>query len=157
MNIIHFFVVVVKGFCNKNTIFCKIFLLAHDMLCRNMANGRTRSRFRTFARGEYSAEKPSKIYAEQVVMKMLKGCQKQMVVLRGKSGDIFEEAYFILRAGAGASGLPEMLCEANRIVEATKPCREKKNGVPSHVKSFIFFVVGIAVGAGLVLLSVSVA
>ena len=88
---------------------------------------------------------------------MLKGCQKQVVVLRGKTGDIFEEAYFILRAGANASGLPEMLCEANRIVEATKPCREKKKGVPDHVKGFIFFAVGLAVGAGLVLLSVSVA
>ena len=127
------------------------------MLCRIVTNIRARSRFCTFVRGEYSAEKVSTIYAEQVVMKMLKGCQKQMVVLRGKSGDIFEEAYFILRAGAGASGLPEMLCEANRIVEATKPCREKKNGVPAHVKSFVFFAAGIAVGAGLVLLSVSVA
>ena len=90
-------------------------------------------------------------------MKMLKGCQKQVVVLRGRNGDMFEEAYFILRTGAPVSGVPEMLCEANRIVEATKPCRERKKGVPDHVKCFMFFAVGLLVGAGLVLLSVSVA
>ena len=90
-------------------------------------------------------------------MKMLKGCQKQVVVLRGRNGDMFEEAYFILRTGAPVSGFPEMLCEANRIVEATKPCKEKKKGIPSHVIGFVFFAVGLAVGAGLVLLSVSVA
>ena len=90
-------------------------------------------------------------------MKMLKGCQKQVVVLRGRNGDMFEEAYFILRTGAPVSGMPEMLCEANRIVEATKPCREKKKGIPPHVIGFVFFVVGLLVGAGLVLLSVSVA
>ena len=90
-------------------------------------------------------------------MKMLKGCQKQVVVLRGRNGDMFEEAYFILRTGAPVSGVPEMLCEANRIVEATKPCKEKKKGIPSHVIGFVFFAVGLAVGAGLVLLSVSVA
>ena len=90
-------------------------------------------------------------------MKMLKGCQKQVVVLRGRNGDMFEEAYFILRTGAPVSGVPEMLCEANRIVEATKPCRERKKGIPSHVIGFVFFAVGLAVGAGLVLISVSVA
>ena len=88
---------------------------------------------------------------------MLRGCQKQVVVLRGKTGDIFEAAYFVLRAGTSVSGVPEMLCEANRIVEATKPCKEKKKGIPSHVIGFVFFAVGLAVGAGLVLLSVSVA
>ena len=88
---------------------------------------------------------------------MLKGCQKQVVVLRGRNGDMFEEAYFILRTGAPVSGVPEMLCEANRIVEATKPCREKKRSVPDHVKGFIFFAVGLLVGAGLVLVSVAVA
>lgn len=88
---------------------------------------------------------------------MLKGCQKQVVILRGKTGDIFEEAYFILRTGASETGLPEMLCEANRIVEATKPCHEKKKGIPVYVKSFIFFAAGFAAGAGIVLLSVAIA
>ncbi len=88
---------------------------------------------------------------------MLKGCQKQVVVLRGKCGDIFEEAYFILRSGTSKAGLPEMLCEANRIVEATKPCPQKRRSLAPHVKSFIFFAAGLAVGASLVLLSVSLA
>lgn len=87
---------------------------------------------------------------------MLKGCQKQVVVLRGKNGDIFEEAYFILRSGVSKSGLPEMLCEANRIVEATKPCQQKRKGLSAVVKGIILFAVGFAVGAGIVLLSVAV-
>ncbi len=88
---------------------------------------------------------------------MLKGCQKQVVVLRGRSGDIFEEAYFVLRTCTSQTKLPEMLCEANRIVEATKPCHEKKKGIPAHVKGFIFFAAGFFAGAGIVLLSVAVA
>lgn len=86
---------------------------------------------------------------------MLKGCQKQVVVLRGRSGDIFEEAYFVLRSGAARAELPEMLCEANRIVEATKTHTKKKSCLSHQVKYFIFFAVGLAVGAGLILLSVS--
>ena len=90
-------------------------------------------------------------------MQMLKGCQKQVVVLRGKCGDIFEEAYFILRSGTSRAALPEMLCEANRIVEATKPCPQRKKRLSPYVKGMIVFAVGFAVGAGIVLLSVSIA
>ena len=87
---------------------------------------------------------------------MLRGCQKQVVVLRGKSGDIFEEAYFILRAGGSATGLPELLCEANRIVEATKTAKSGEKTVSPHAWKFIFFLLGLVTGVGVVLLSVAV-
>ncbi len=98
-------------------------------------------------------EKMAKIPRREGGVYMLRGCQKQVVVLKGKNGDIFEEAHFILRTGGRAVGLPELLCEANRIVEATKPCVQKKNGNSANALKFIFFVMGLLTGAGLVLLS----
>ena len=50
---------------------------------------------------------------------MLKGCQKQVVVLRGKCGDIFEEAYFILKDDSVLPCENDMVKEALRIAEAS--------------------------------------
>ena len=47
---------------------------------------------------------------------MVKGAQKQMVVVKINDSEVFEEAYFMLRRGAGGARM-DMLAEANRIVE----------------------------------------
>ena len=46
----------------------------------------------------------------------IKGCARQMIVVNAGRGDVFETAYFIVRADAGGVGQTDMLREANRIV-----------------------------------------
>ena len=50
---------------------------------------------------------------------MVKGTQKQMVVLRTIGSRYYEEAYFVLRDGAHRGGESEssMMAEANRILD----------------------------------------
>ena len=49
---------------------------------------------------------------------MIKGAQKQMIVLRTADSRYFDEAYFVLRREIDARPAPtnEMLCEADRIL-----------------------------------------
>ena len=48
---------------------------------------------------------------------MIKGCQKEMVVLQTRESPVFESAYFVLRKGrAGAAPARDMLTEANRLL-----------------------------------------
>ena len=48
---------------------------------------------------------------------MLRGCQREMIVLQTRESPLFESAYFVVRRGAAR--LPhegEMLAEASRII-----------------------------------------
>ena len=50
---------------------------------------------------------------------MIKGCQKEMIVLQTKESQLFESAYFILRRERPAPGqATDMLEEANRLIGA---------------------------------------
>ncbi|NLK38978.1 MAG: hypothetical protein GX303_01845 [Clostridiales bacterium] len=52
---------------------------------------------------------------------MLKGCQRKIILLRNTGSNIFEEAYFVLKADAEARqdlSESDMVSEARRIVEA---------------------------------------
>ena len=62
---------------------------------------------------------------------MLRGAEKRMIVVRTRDSRMFEEAYFVVRPEADRGGRdePDMLWEANRILEysknnrfATLPC-----------------------------------
>lgn len=51
---------------------------------------------------------------------MLKGCQRKIILLRDTGSNIFEEAYFVLKADAEARrdlSESDMVSEARRIVE----------------------------------------
>lgn len=52
--------------------------------------------------------------------RMLKGCQRRMVIVPGKDKEIFETAYFVLRRESEkrALGHRDLLEEANRIINA---------------------------------------
>ncbi len=53
---------------------------------------------------------------------MLKGAQKQMIVVRTRNSRLFEEAYFVMRRGVGREADElDMLWEANRIIESSLP------------------------------------
>ena len=49
---------------------------------------------------------------------MLKGCQREMIVLQTRESPLFESAYFVLRKGRRHPPAGDMLAEANRIVGA---------------------------------------
>lgn len=57
---------------------------------------------------------------------MLRGSQKQMIVVRTKDSRMFEEAYFVMRRGVSQreADAPDMLWEANRIIESSLPSAE---------------------------------
>ena len=82
---------------------------------------------------------------------MVKGAQKQMVVLKINDSEVFEEAYFVVRRGAGNIRM-DMLSEANRIVEECG-VRRKKN-MKVSIRSLVFavasFLAGSVIGAILV-------
>lgn len=63
---------------------------------------------------------------------MLKGSQKQMIVVRTRDSRVFEEAYFVMRRGAarGSEEELDMLWEANRIIEASLPADRRQRGIP---------------------------
>jgi len=80
---------------------------------------------------------------------MIKGAQKQMIVLRTADSRYFDEAYFVLRREfpiqKGASG--EMLFEADRILrESTNDARI---GTKKRRRSLLAFVIGFVLGGGL--------
>ena len=47
---------------------------------------------------------------------MLKGCQKQLVVLKTGENSVFESAWFVLREACNHVAYDDMIAEANRIV-----------------------------------------
>lgn len=49
---------------------------------------------------------------------MLKGAQKRMVVIKTNDSEMFEEAYFVLKAGCESERL-DMVAEAERIIDSS--------------------------------------
>lgn len=85
---------------------------------------------------------------------MIKGAQKQMIVLRTGDSHYFDEAYFVLRRELHANRCSkDMLREANRILEenALLDTGERGNGRPKagrRLLSLLWFLLGLALGAG---------
>ncbi len=79
---------------------------------------------------------------------MIKGAQKQMIVLRTGNSRYFDEAYFVLRREvklSRGSSKNEMLREANRILEEcapTSPPRRRRG------RSILLFFLGLFLGVG---------
>ena len=53
---------------------------------------------------------------------MLKGCQREMIVLQTQESELFESAYFILRRRKKVPTQSDMVAEANRIVSFGGSC-----------------------------------
>ena len=80
---------------------------------------------------------------------MIKGSQKQLIVLRTGRSRYFDEAYFVLRREirAGRECHGDILSEANRILEENTP--RAKGGARRRWLSILFFVIGMILGATL--------
>ncbi len=84
---------------------------------------------------------------------MIKGAQKQMIVVRTGDSRYFDEAYFVLRREIKPphGGRNDMLAEANRILaehDLSAPPRKRKK-LPRGV---LLFLSGILCGGGAALL-----
>ena len=47
----------------------------------------------------------------------IKGCARQMIILNGKRDNMFETAYFIVKADAHGAKKSDLVFEANRIIQ----------------------------------------
>jgi hypothetical protein len=85
---------------------------------------------------------------------MIKGCQREMVMMQTGDSPLFESAYFILRRQQPPRCKADMLAEANRIIGASSEYfggkRRRLHGVWLF---WIGFLCGIAVLLPVVLLT----
>ena len=74
----------------------------------------------------------------------MRGCERRIIMLKGTSSEIFDEAYFLLRKDfkndADENGIVD---EARRIVSLNTTKRRMKN---TPQKNWIFFAAGILLG-----------
>ena len=86
---------------------------------------------------------------------MLKGAQKRMIVIRTSDSDLFEEAYFVVRAGVEKNGT-DMVFEANKIIEGCAGNRKGKKRADSKALLLLAlcFTVGMILGGGITLIAI---
>lgn len=75
---------------------------------------------------------------------MLRGCQKQMIVLQTEESSVFESAFFVLRRENPPVGVDDMLAEANRIIGEGVRAFPKKRGV---LRGLLLVFLGSLLGA----------
>ncbi len=83
---------------------------------------------------------------------MVKGCQREMILLQTKESPVFECAYFVLRKGRAAMPRGDMVAEANRILGREE---QGPSSRPARLGLLLFFV-GVAIGAGLFALTCAI-
>lgn len=90
---------------------------------------------------------------------MLRGAEKRMIVVRTRDSRMFEEAYFVVRpeADRGGGDEPDMLWEANRILESSMAGCRGESGRASSLLSrrgilrrAVWFLAGLLSGGGVV-------
>ncbi|MEE0968418.1 MAG: hypothetical protein U0M06_03490 [Clostridia bacterium] len=92
---------------------------------------------------------------------MLKGCRKQMIVLHGTASEIFDEAYFILKKEGNDpkymqnEGKP-MFLEANRILEENRIREPYRSKSYYALRYSLFFILGLFVGFGSILIGIGI-
>ena len=65
---------------------------------------------------------------------MLRGCQKKIVFLKNTGSKLFDEAYFVISDKAKESAPPDLIKEANRIIEENVLGKEKIDLSDSLIK-----------------------
>ena len=76
---------------------------------------------------------------------MLRGCQKQMIVLQTPESTLFESAFFVLRRDMGEAGQDDMVAEASRIVGDTHRTRRRRR---CDLRWLVPFLSGVVLGGG---------
>ena len=79
---------------------------------------------------------------------MIKGCQREMIVMQTGDSPLFESAYFILRRQQPPRCKTDMLAEANRIIGAGSEYLGSKR---RHRRGLWLFLVGFLCGLAVLL------
>lgn len=80
----------------------------------------------------------------------MRGCERRIIMLKGTSSEIFDEAYFLLRKDfKNDEGENEIVDEARRIVSLNTTKRRQK-GI--FKKNWLFFAAGAFLGAAIAVL-----
>ena len=77
---------------------------------------------------------------------MLKGCQREMIMLETRGSTVFESAWLVLRRDKPAVSHADMLAEANRIIGGADK-KGRKWG--RKIERLAFWALGVASGAGI--------
>ncbi|MBR7181294.1 MAG: hypothetical protein IKD28_00750 [Clostridia bacterium] len=80
---------------------------------------------------------------------MLKGCQREMIVLQTQDSVFFESAYFVLRREKHTVPKIDLLAEANRIIGSGSDYFKRRT---PQSRRGLFFALGCLAGGGLSLL-----
>ena len=86
---------------------------------------------------------------------VIKGCQREMIVLQTKESALFESAYFVLRRGKNDTPRADMLAESNRIISEGREYlkkRRKRCGIRPFLCGFLAGCVPTCVIALIILL-----
>ena len=75
---------------------------------------------------------------------MIRGTQREMIMLKGDSKSAFETVFFLIRTDAPATrgAREDMLAEANRIIAQNRPTRKRRGaifwqGVKRRIPAFL--------------------
>ena len=80
---------------------------------------------------------------------MLKGCQREMIVLQTQDSAFFESAYFVLRKEKHTVPKIDLLAEANRIIGSGSDYFKSRKPAPHRA---LLFLLGLLLGGALSLL-----
>ena len=81
---------------------------------------------------------------------MIKGAQKQMIVVKTDGNRFFEEAYFVLRREATATAGGDMVSEANKIIrQSASPQAVQKGKARLPWQIALGFLCGLVTGGGI--------
>ena len=88
---------------------------------------------------------------------MVKGCRRNMILLKNVDSDSIEEAYFVLREGMGeeGDGQARMIEEAKRILSGNVIARQETRRKKSRgaALGWLCFMVGALLGGGMTALT----
>ena len=83
---------------------------------------------------------------------MVKGCQRQMVVIRCPADSIFESAHLILKNDAISSSGEDIVKQANRVIAESALAKSKRNAKKrgrERLFLILSFICGALAGGGL--------
>ncbi len=72
----------------------------------------------------------------------MKGCQKNVILVKGKESELFEEAYFIMKDTERPRSTADIVAEARRIIETEDMSAAPLSVKLNRKKKLLFFLIG---------------